>query len=77
MADCVDPAGLFDAYAASADRLDAWHAQGRAGERPPGRLRRLPLPTLGRFTSRWARLPLEVLHDPDGRPGPLRGGNRY
>ncbi len=77
LADCVDPAGLFDAYAACADRLDAWHAHGRTGDRPPGRLRRLPLPTLGRFTSRWARLPLEVLHDPDGRPGPLRGGQDY
>ncbi len=74
MSDCVDPVGLFDAYGESADRLDAWHAQGRTGERPPGRLRRLPLPPLGRFTSRWAKMPLEILHDPDGRPGPLRGG---
>ena len=31
MADCVEPAGLFDAYAASADRLDAWHAARRRG----------------------------------------------
>ncbi|MEP6648908.1 MAG: phospholipase D-like domain-containing protein [Lapillicoccus sp.] len=77
MADCVEPAGLFDAYANSADRLEAWHARGGAGERPPGRLRRLPLPSLGRFASRWARLPLEVLHDPDGRPGPIRGGQDY
>ncbi len=77
MADCVDPAGLFDTYAATAGRLDAWHAGGRVGERPPGRLRRLPLPPVGRFASRWAKMPLEVLHDPDGRPGPLRGGRRY
>ena len=77
MADCVDPAGLFDTYAASADLLDAWHAQGAVGERPPGRLRRLPLPRLGRFASRWARWPLEVVHDPDGRPGPLRGTRDY
>jgi phosphatidylserine/phosphatidylglycerophosphate/cardiolipin synthase-like enzyme len=77
MADCVDPAGLYAAYAASADRLDAWHAEGRVGERPPGRLRRLPLPTLSQFARRWARLPLEVVHDPDGRPGPLRGGRDY
>jgi len=77
MADCVDTEGLYDAYAACADRLDAWHAQGRVGERPPGRLRRLPLPPLGRFTRRWAQLPLQVVHDPDGRPGPLRGGPDY
>ena len=77
MADCVEPTGLFDAYAESADRLDAWHAGGRVGERPPGRLRRLPLPTLSRFASWWAKVPLEVMHDPDGRPGPIRGGRDY
>jgi phosphatidylserine/phosphatidylglycerophosphate/cardiolipin synthase-like enzyme len=77
MADCVEPTGLFDAYAESADRLDAWHAGGRVGERPPGRLRRLPLPTLSRFARWWAKVPLEVVHDPDGRPGPIRGGRDY
>ena len=77
MADCVEPVGLFDAYAASADRLDAWHAAGRVGERPPGRLRRLPLPELTPWQRRWAKVPLEVLHDPDGRPGPIRGGQDY
>ena len=77
MADCVEPAGLFDAYAASAGRLDAWHASGRVGERPPGRLRRLPLPELTAWQRGWAKVPLEVLHDPDGRPGPIRGGQDY
>jgi len=77
MADCVKPAGLFDTYAASADRLDAWHTEGRVGERPPGRLRHLPRPSVGRFARGWARVPLEFLHDPDGRPGPLRGGHHY
>ena len=46
MADCVEPAGLYDAYAAGAARLEAWHRGGRVGERPPGRLRPIPLPTL-------------------------------
>ena len=41
MSDCVDPAGMFAAYAAAAAALDAWHAGGRVGPRPPGRLRRL------------------------------------
>jgi hypothetical protein len=77
MADCVDPAGLFDAYAVSADRLDAWHDGGRVGERPPGRLRRLPMPHLGAVARQWAKVPLELLHDPDGRPGPIRGGRQY
>ena len=77
MADCVDPAGLYDAYAASATRLEAWHDGGRAGERPPGRLRPIPLPPLSRTARLLARVPLDVVHDPDGRPGPLRGKALY
>jgi phosphatidylserine/phosphatidylglycerophosphate/cardiolipin synthase-like enzyme len=77
MADCVDPAGMYDAYAASAARLEAWHDGGRAGERPRGRLRPIPLPRLSRLTRAWARVPLDVIHDPDGRPGPIRGEAQY
>ena len=77
MADCMEPRGMFDAYAASAARLDAWHAGGRVGERPPGRLRPLQVPQLSASTRRWARLLLENVHDPDGRPGPLRGTEEY
>jgi phosphatidylserine/phosphatidylglycerophosphate/cardiolipin synthase-like enzyme len=77
MADCLDPAGHYDAYAASAARLEAWHRGGRVGERPPGRLRPLPLPSLSRTARVLARLPLDVIHDPDGRPGPIRGEAQY
>ncbi len=77
MADCADPVGLYDAYAACADRLDAWHAAGGVEERPAGRLRRLPLPPVEGFARRWAKPALEWLHDPDGRPGPLRKRSRY
>jgi phosphatidylserine/phosphatidylglycerophosphate/cardiolipin synthase-like enzyme len=77
MSDCLEPAGMYDAYAASADRLEAWHAGGRQGERPPGRLRPLPVPALSSFTRAWAHLPLAVLHDPDGRPRSLRGSSHY
>jgi len=37
MADCVEPAGQYDAYATSAARLEAWHRDGRADgtERAP------------------------------------------
>jgi len=76
-ADCLDPADMFDTYAAYADRLDAWHAGGRTGARPPGRLRRLPLPHLDARQRRWAALPLDLIHDPDGRPSELRGTDRY
>jgi phosphatidylserine/phosphatidylglycerophosphate/cardiolipin synthase-like enzyme len=77
MADCLDPADMFEAYAESASRLEAWHAGGRVGERPPGRLRPIPLPPLSGLTRRWARVLLDVVHDPDGRPGPLQGASEY
>jgi phosphatidylserine/phosphatidylglycerophosphate/cardiolipin synthase-like enzyme len=77
MADCVEPAGMYDAYAATAARLDAWHEGGCVGERPPGRLRTIPLPPLSRAARLLAKLPLEVVHDPDGRPGPLRDESTY
>jgi phosphatidylserine/phosphatidylglycerophosphate/cardiolipin synthase-like enzyme len=77
MADCVDPAGMYAAYAEAADRLEAWHRGGRVGDRPPGRLRALPLPGLSRFTRTWARVPFTVLHDPDGRPRSIRRTTEY
>ena len=70
--DCLEPAGMFRAFAESAARLDAWHDGGRAGPRPPGRLRRVPPPALGAVGRALATAPYLVLHDPDGRPGPLR-----
>ncbi|HEY3534872.1 MAG TPA: phospholipase D family protein [Pedococcus sp.] len=77
MADCLDPAGMYDAFAAAADRLEQWHRNGRTGDRPAGRLRPIPLPPLSRYTRTWAKVLLNVVHDPDGRPGALRGGARY
>jgi phosphatidylserine/phosphatidylglycerophosphate/cardiolipin synthase-like enzyme len=72
MGDCLEPADMYDAYASSAAALETWHRGGRAGRRPPGRLRPIPLPPLSRFTRAWARYPLDVIHDPDGRPAPIR-----
>ena len=69
MSDCLDGPGLFAAYAESAERLDAWHDDGRVGERPPGRLRRLQPPELTRLERLAALVPYLTLHDPDGRPG--------
>jgi phosphatidylserine/phosphatidylglycerophosphate/cardiolipin synthase-like enzyme len=72
VSDCVEPAGMFEAYAACADALDAWHAGGRVGARPAGRLRRLPLPDPGRMVELVATPHYRLAHDPDGRPRPLR-----
>jgi phosphatidylserine/phosphatidylglycerophosphate/cardiolipin synthase-like enzyme len=77
MADCVDPLGQFKAYAEAADALEAWHQGGRRGPRPPGRLRPLRFPHMGPLTRAVALPQYLVLHDPDGRPRPLRKQNGY
>jgi phosphatidylserine/phosphatidylglycerophosphate/cardiolipin synthase-like enzyme len=77
VADCVDPRSMYDAFARSAAGLDAWHDGGRGGPRPQGRLRRLQPPKVGPVSRALALAPYLVLHDPDGRPGPLRGTGRF
>jgi phosphatidylserine/phosphatidylglycerophosphate/cardiolipin synthase-like enzyme len=77
MDDCVDPAGMFRVYAESAAELDRWHAGGRTGPRPRGRLRRLDAPRLGRLTRTLALPAYLWLHDPDGRPKPLRKRDEF
>jgi phosphatidylserine/phosphatidylglycerophosphate/cardiolipin synthase-like enzyme len=72
MADCVDPAGMYAAFEQSAAALDAWHEGGRVGPRPPGRLRRMQPPEMGPLARLLALPAYLVLHDPDGRPKPLR-----
>jgi phosphatidylserine/phosphatidylglycerophosphate/cardiolipin synthase-like enzyme len=77
MSDCLDPAEMYAVYAAHADALDEWHASDRRQPRPPGRLRRLPMPHLTQRQQRWAALPLDLIHDPDGRPPELRRSDGY
>jgi phosphatidylserine/phosphatidylglycerophosphate/cardiolipin synthase-like enzyme len=77
MDDCVEPAGMFAAFQHSAARLDAWHAGGRVGPRPEGRLRTLPVPELPALTRLLAMAPYLVLHDPDGRPRDLRRSDGF
>ena len=77
MDDCVDAEGMFAAYDACASALDAWHDGGCQGPRPPGRLRRVQPPDLGRVTRALATVPYSLLHDPDGRPKPLRRSDEF
>ena len=67
-ADLVDPDSAVDAIRTTADALDRWHAGGRNGARPPGRLR----PHRFDPPPKWQRLlalpAYHVLSDPDGRP---------
>ncbi len=72
MDDCREPTGMFATYAACAAALDDWHAGGRVGPRPAGRLRRLSPPEVGPV-KRALAMPFYLMgHDPDGRPKPLR-----
>jgi phosphatidylserine/phosphatidylglycerophosphate/cardiolipin synthase-like enzyme len=77
MRDCVDPAGMFSAFEQSAARLDDWHDSGQAGPRPAGRLRRVRPPEMSPLSRLLALGPYLALHDPDGRPGPLRGTDDF
>ena len=77
MADCVDAVGMFRAFADCAAALDRWHAGGRVGPRPPGRLRRVDPPEIGSVTRALALAPYLFLLDPDGRPKPLRKRDEF
>jgi phosphatidylserine/phosphatidylglycerophosphate/cardiolipin synthase-like enzyme len=71
-ADLLDPDRAARTVRAQAAALDAWHAEGTHGPRPPGRLRRhapgheqLPLT----LRQRWLTGPAyRMVLDPDGRP---------
>ena len=68
----VDPAEAFAKARRAADDLDAWHAAGRNGPRPTGRLRHHRLPDV-RWWERWWAWPVyRTLVDPDGRPRAMR-----
>nr|WP_277040659.1 phospholipase D-like domain-containing protein [Actinacidiphila oryziradicis] len=72
-----DPTEAFRAFAESAAALDAWHAGGRQGPRPPGRLRAYRTPQLSPVTTALVTPLYRLLADPDGRPLPLRRHNTY
>ncbi len=77
LADCLEPVGMFAAYEQAAARLQEWYDGGQRGERPPGRLRRLEPPVLGRVKRALAAPAYLWLHDPDGRPRSLRRQDRF
>lgn len=72
MDDCASADQMFTRFAATAAALDAWYDAGRPGPRPPGRLRRLDLPSLSLPRQALAAPTYRFLHDPDGRPAYLR-----
>ncbi|MBO3746204.1 phospholipase [Streptosporangiaceae bacterium NEAU-GS5] len=70
--DLCEPKAVFEAFAESAARLEAWHQRGRTGDRPPGRLRPHPEPKVGRLSKVMAGPLYHAVVDPDGRPRHLR-----
>jgi phosphatidylserine/phosphatidylglycerophosphate/cardiolipin synthase-like enzyme len=62
-----DPGSAVEEIVATAKALDAWHASGREGPRPPGRLRSHKAEKLGWLTRLWAEPAYRLIYDPDGR----------
>lgn len=63
----IDPARVVEAITSSAQTLEDWHASGRRGPRPPGRLRPHRLEGLSTITRLWAEPAYRLIYDPDGR----------
>ena len=76
-ADLIDADDAFAAFARCASELQRWHDDGRAGPRPPGRLRPYLLPELSRLTRAWATPLYRTVYDPDGRPLALRRRHQF
>ena len=73
----LDPVAGFEAWRRVAEALDAWHAGGRQGQRPPGRARRHQSPAIKGFTFWWASWLYRVAVDPDGRPRDLKRSGSF
>ena len=72
----IDPGEAFAAFARSAGALESWHAGGRVGPRPAGRLRPHRLRELHPWEV-WAQPLYRTLVDPDGRPKTLRRSRSF
>ena len=76
-ADLCDPRAAFQAYADTAAALEAWHAAGCVGARPPGRVRAYTSVEQSRWTRLWATLLYQRVFDPDGRPRSMRRARKF
>ena len=68
----LDPAVAFEVWRRAAVDLDAWHARGRRGARPPGQVRRHEPEPVSRLQAIWAEPTHRLFFDPDGRPRRIR-----
>ncbi|TCO20428.1 phosphatidylserine/phosphatidylglycerophosphate/cardiolipin synthase-like enzyme [Kribbella steppae] len=68
----LDPAAGFDLWQRTAADLEAWHAGGKKGERPPGQIRPHEPQAVTRWQALWAEPLYRLVYDPDGRPRGMR-----
>ncbi|MEU8225583.1 phospholipase D-like domain-containing protein [Kribbella sp. NPDC048915] len=73
----LSPAAGFDLWKRTAATLDAWHAGGRRGTRPPGQVRAHRTEPVSRLQALWAEPLYRLIYDPDGRPHHLRGSTTF
>jgi phosphatidylserine/phosphatidylglycerophosphate/cardiolipin synthase-like enzyme len=76
-ADLIDPERGFAAWRAAAESLAAWHREGRAGTRPPGRVMAHEHGPVRPWAAWWALPVYTTLVDPDGRPWSLRRARAF
>jgi phosphatidylserine/phosphatidylglycerophosphate/cardiolipin synthase-like enzyme len=75
--DLLDPLAGFEAWRRASRALDAWHAGGRTGPRPAGRVRQHVPASVPAWALWWARPLYRLAVDPDGRPGDLKRSGRF
>ena len=68
----LDPGRAFEIWRHRAAALDAWHASGKRGSRPPGQVRRHEPDPVSRLQAIWAEPTYRLFFDPDGRPARMR-----
>lgn len=76
-ADLIDPTQAVQVLKTSAQALDAWHADGKLGPRPSGRLRRHRVEPRPAWQRALAAPLYRTIFDPDGRPLRWRWSRRF
>jgi phosphatidylserine/phosphatidylglycerophosphate/cardiolipin synthase-like enzyme len=73
----LDPIKGVAIWRERAVALDDWHTKGRAGPRPPGRVRKHLVDAVHPLARPWASLVYHAMFDPDGRPPDVRRAGAF
>lgn len=76
-ANLEEPLQTFELFQKTARNLDAWHATGKSGPRPPGRLRTYTQAPLSLWTRIWAFPIYRLIYDPEGRGWRMRFAKKF